>query len=71
MTLPGATGTPITLLTHPIRYEGKSPEVRLPPQMLGAQTADILGELGFSSTEIDTFEKNGVVAGTDPGNATT
>ena len=71
VTLPGATGTPITLLTHPIRYEGKSPEVRLPPQMLGAQTADILGELGFSSTEIDTFEKNGVVAGTDPGNATT
>ena len=61
VTIPGATGTPITLVTHPIRYNGEAPEVRLPPQPLGAQTAEILEEMGYSETEITDFEKKGVV----------
>ena len=29
VTIPGATGAPVTLVTHPVRYDGKTPEVRL------------------------------------------
>ncbi len=61
VTIPGATGTPITLITHPIRYDGEAPEVRLPPQPLGAQTAEILKEMGYSETEIADLEKEGVI----------
>ncbi len=61
VTIPGATGTPITLVTHPIRYNGEAPEVRLPPQPLGAQTAEILKEMGYSETEITDFEKKDVI----------
>ncbi len=63
VTVPGATGTPVTLVTHPVRYDGKAPEVRLPPQELGAQTDEILAELGFSRDEIGRFLDQGVVAG--------
>ena len=62
MTVPGATGTPITLLGHPIKYDGKSPEVRMPPQPMGAQTGEILAELGYSEAEIESLEKKGAVA---------
>jgi crotonobetainyl-CoA:carnitine CoA-transferase CaiB-like acyl-CoA transferase len=61
MTVPGATGSPITLVGHPIKYDGKSPEVRLPPQPMGAQTGEILAELGYSAAEIAAMEKKGVV----------
>ena len=61
VTIPGATGAPITLVTHPIRYNGEAPEVRLPPQPLGAQTAEVLEEMGYSETEITDFEKKGVI----------
>jgi crotonobetainyl-CoA:carnitine CoA-transferase CaiB-like acyl-CoA transferase len=62
VTVPGATGTPITLVNHPVMYDGKSPEVRLPPQPMGAQTDEILAELGYSASEIATLEEKGVVA---------
>jgi crotonobetainyl-CoA:carnitine CoA-transferase CaiB-like acyl-CoA transferase len=39
VTMLGATGAPITLVTHPIRYNSQAPQVHLPPQPLGAQTA--------------------------------
>jgi crotonobetainyl-CoA:carnitine CoA-transferase CaiB-like acyl-CoA transferase len=61
MTVPGATGAPITLVGHPIKYDGKSPEVRLPPQPMGAQTIEILEELGYSASEIAALETKGVV----------
>jgi crotonobetainyl-CoA:carnitine CoA-transferase CaiB-like acyl-CoA transferase len=62
MTVPGATGTPISLVSHPIRYDGQVPEVRMPPQLLGAQTEEILGELGFGSTDIEVLKRDRVVA---------
>jgi crotonobetainyl-CoA:carnitine CoA-transferase CaiB-like acyl-CoA transferase len=61
VTLPGATGTPITLVSHPVKYDGKSPEVRLVPQPMGAQTGEILADLGYSETEIAKLEQKGVV----------
>ena len=61
VTLPGATGSPITLVSHPVKYDGKSPQVRLVPQPVGAQSGEILAELGYSATEIATLEEKGVV----------
>jgi crotonobetainyl-CoA:carnitine CoA-transferase CaiB-like acyl-CoA transferase len=54
VTVPGTgdTGAPITLLNHPVLYDGTAAEVRLPPQRLGAQTKEVLLEIGLSADEI-------------------
>jgi crotonobetainyl-CoA:carnitine CoA-transferase CaiB-like acyl-CoA transferase len=57
----GKAATPVTLVNHPVRYDGKAAAVRLPPQELGAQTEEILGELGVSAVEIATLVRKGVV----------
>lgn len=61
-TVEGATGTPITLVNHPIRYDGQVPEIRMPPQRLGAQTSDILREIDCSEDEIAALVRDQVVA---------
>lgn len=45
------TGEEITLLANPVRYDGETAQVRLAPQKLGAQTAEILSDLGLSMEE--------------------
>lgn len=55
------TGAPVTLIAHPLRYDGKAPEVRLPPQALGAQTREVLAEAGFADGEIEEFIAAGIV----------
>lgn len=54
-------GTPITLLGHPAKYDGERPGVRLPPQPVGAQTGEILGELGYSDADISGLADAGVI----------
>jgi crotonobetainyl-CoA:carnitine CoA-transferase CaiB-like acyl-CoA transferase len=60
-TVTGATGADVTLVTHPIRYDGQAPGVRFPPQLLGAQTAEILSELGYDHDRIARLEKAGAI----------
>lgn len=61
---PGAEGAPITLLGHPLRFDGEAPPVRLVPQKLGAQTRDILGEIGYGVEQIDALVQSRVVGAT-------
>ena len=48
----GDGGAPVTLVNHPVLYDGKAAEVRLPPQQLGAQTTEVLKEIGLDAAEI-------------------
>ena len=57
----GATGSPVTLVSHPIRYDGEVPDVRLPPQKLGAQSDDILKELGYDAGQRQDLYAKGIV----------
>ncbi len=52
-TVEGAGGEPITMVMHPARYDGRAPEIRLVPQALGAQSRDVLSEIGYAPEEIE------------------
>lgn len=56
----GAGGSPVGLLGHPVTFDGERPGVRLPPQRTGAQTAEILRELGYDQAAIDDLAGRGI-----------
>ena len=57
-----ATGETVTLLAHAATYDEERPGVYLAPQPLGAQTREILQELGYSAGDIEKFSETKVVA---------
>jgi crotonobetainyl-CoA:carnitine CoA-transferase CaiB-like acyl-CoA transferase len=63
VSVPGAgpAGASVTLVNHPLRYDGQAAAVRLAPQPLGAQTAEVLAEIGLSAEEIAELARDGVV----------
>jgi crotonobetainyl-CoA:carnitine CoA-transferase CaiB-like acyl-CoA transferase len=68
VSMPGAgdSGTPVTLVNHPVRYDGETAEIRLAPQRLGAQSKEVLAELGFAAAEIAALARDGVVGVSEP-----
>jgi crotonobetainyl-CoA:carnitine CoA-transferase CaiB-like acyl-CoA transferase len=57
----GETGAPVTLVNHPVLYDGETAAVRLPPQPLGAQTEEVLKELGLGEAEIEALASDKVI----------
>ena len=55
------TGEEITLLANPVRYDGRTAPVRLAPQKLGAQTEEVLEELGIGADERRALLDRGVI----------
>jgi crotonobetainyl-CoA:carnitine CoA-transferase CaiB-like acyl-CoA transferase len=57
----GDSGAPVTVVNHAVLYDGKAAEVRLPPQQLGAQTEEVLMEIGLDADEIAALADANVV----------
>lgn len=54
-------GEEITLVANPVRYDGKTAPITLAPQKLGAQTIEILTELGINEDEQKALLDKGAV----------
>jgi len=54
------TAGEIKLIACPIYFSETPAEIRLAPPMLGEHTAEILGEIGYSATEIDALQAEGL-----------
>jgi crotonobetainyl-CoA:carnitine CoA-transferase CaiB-like acyl-CoA transferase len=57
----GATAAPVTLVNHPVLYDGETAQVRLAPQRLGAQTREVLLEMGLGPAEIEALAEDKVI----------
>ena len=55
----------IRLLSHPVRYNGKTYKGTRVPPCLGENTVEILADLGYSSEEIDKLLKENIVKSTE------
>ena len=53
-------------LGFPVRFDGDRPGTRIVPPLPGEHSIEVLGELGYSSAEINRFRQNGSVVTADP-----
>jgi crotonobetainyl-CoA:carnitine CoA-transferase CaiB-like acyl-CoA transferase len=51
----------VRALAHPIRYDGKAPDLRRNPPGVGQHTAEVLHELGFGADDVLQMRKAGSV----------
>jgi crotonobetainyl-CoA:carnitine CoA-transferase CaiB-like acyl-CoA transferase len=51
----------VRVLRHPARYGAGEPELRFVPPRVGEHTADVLGELGYATGEIDVLRSSGAL----------
>ncbi|MGB6008180.1 CaiB/BaiF CoA transferase family protein [Castellaniella sp.] len=63
-TMAGIEGEDITLVMHPALFDGAAPPVRILPQALGAQTREVLRQLGYDETRIQDLLLRDVVRDT-------
>ena len=54
-------GQPVTLVAHPLQYDGSRPGVRTMPLEPGCDSRKILAQHGFSDPEIDRLAADGVI----------
>jgi crotonobetainyl-CoA:carnitine CoA-transferase CaiB-like acyl-CoA transferase len=52
---------PVRVVRSGFRLASGDPEPASPPPTLGADTGDLLGELGFSKREIDELAREGAI----------
>ncbi|MCP1117272.1 CaiB/BaiF CoA transferase family protein [Robbsia andropogonis] len=65
-TVEGVEGKPVTFVMHPARFDGQAPGVARAPQPLGAQSMEILTELGYAQNDIDDLIARGVIRAAAP-----
>jgi len=51
----------VRVLKHPVRYSSGKAALRRTPPDLGEHTAEVLGELGYSSAEVDAMRAAGEI----------
>jgi crotonobetainyl-CoA:carnitine CoA-transferase CaiB-like acyl-CoA transferase len=56
-------GRPVVLVNHPIRYDGRVPDLRIKAYAVGEHTREILTEQGYTPAQIDELFARGVVTG--------
>ena len=57
----GRTGETVTLVSHPVRYDGELPPINTPPQKLGAQTAEIVKGIGYTDDDVAALAARGAI----------
>lgn len=53
---------PMSAVAQPIKFDGERTQSRQAPPSAGEHTAEVLAELGYSSTDIKTMQANGAIA---------
>lgn len=60
-TMEHPTAGPVVVLAHPIRYNYKTPPIRLYPPRLGEHSRNILQELGYDDLTIASLIRSGII----------